>query len=610
MGDKDIHMSIKMGSKSFKGIYDLSMGRTIDESDIEDLCRFADARFDCADFRVVVLLKTIYAYSELLSERIKARIKETLISFKYWHDEPGEDSLCTWSENHQLIFHTCEYMAGHFFKKELFTNASMTGEAHVKKAEAKLHQWFEHKFTYGFIEWHSNTYYEEDIAQLALLIDHAPDEEIAKKAAMIMDLLLLDMAMYSYEGTFNACSGRCYEEQKKDGRKQDTLDIYRHAFGDSEEAYDYERLSSVFILCRKYQVPEVIKAIARNSDTVILKDSMGLDLSELKRELDMTDKDSGGAFAWQMEAFTNPQTINLTLDMFNAYQLYTNDFLKDLKMVNIPLLRKLGLLPRLVRLLNPTTAGVAIQRSNSYTYKTKDFMLSTSMRYHPGEFGDQQHIWHGAMPGNIHVFTTHPGAPFFDDNARNFSPSYWVGNGILPDSVQHENVHMSIYKVNQRRGMLERERLKLTHAFFPRERFDEVVTETHGVFGRKGDSYMALIGSQPLEYTSGDEILQRGDITAWVCEMGSKERDASFEAFMEEIKKADMILKGLTLSYKDLSLTYKGKFTVKGNEEEHQYQRLETPYITTERKPEVYKLQFENHYLTLNMKQLTREFSN
>lgn len=607
MRDKDINMSVKMGDKSFKGIYDLSRGKNIDESQIEPLCQFVDERYDCADFRVVVLLKTIYGYSNLLSEETNNRIRGSLLNFKYWHDEPGDDSLCTWSENHQLIFHTCEYLAGHYYKDAVFTNSGMTGQDHIHKAEPKLQQWLDHKFKYGFIEWHSNTYYEEDIAPLSLLIDYAPDPEIVLKATMIMDLLLLDMAMYSYDGYFSACSGRCYEDQKKDGNKQDTLDIYNHVFGQGDYEFDYGRISSVFLLCDNYKVPEVIKAISQDKGTRILKDSMGLDLKELNKEFDMCDMNEGGAFMWQMEAFTNPETINLTLDMFNAYKLYKNDFLKDLKMVNYKLLRKLNILPLLIRVLNPTTRGVAIQRNNSYTYKTKAFMLSTAMRYYPGEFGDQHHIWHGVLPKNIHVFTTHPGAPFFDDNARNFSPSHWVGNGILPDSVQHQQIHMSIYKVNQRKGLLERSRQKMSHAYFPQEKFDEVVKKDHYVFGRIDDSYVALIGARPLTFISEVEIIQQGEITAWVCEMGSRETNLSFDDFIKSVENGNFSFKNQRLTYKTLELTYKGSFKVEGEEINHQYKRLETPYGVVERKPESYNIAFAGKSLSLNMQAMIRD---
>ncbi|TAH70339.1 MAG: hypothetical protein EWM47_05650 [Anaerolineaceae bacterium] len=607
MEEKDLNMTIKMGAKSFAGIKDLDEGRPIDEKQIEDLCQFADARFDCADFRVLILIKTIYAYSDCLTADTKARIKKTLLDFKYWMDEPGDDSMCFWSENHQLIFHTCEYLAGLLYPGEIFTNSHMTGKEHVEKAKKKLLLWLENKWTYGFIEWHSNTYYEEDIAPLALLVDYALEEEIGIKSQIILDLLLLELAMYSYDGFFSVTSGRCYEAQKKDGNRQDTRDIYRYAFDSSSDDFDYTRISSAFILSKKYKVPKVIKAIASDQNPKVMKDSMGLNLQELKHEMDIKDIDRGGAYLWQMEAFTNVESIETTIDMFNHYKMYQNVFLKDLKMINSKLLRKLRLLPLLVRVLNPSTQGVAIQRSNSYTYKTKDFMLSTSMRYHPGEFGDQQHIWHAVLPNNIHVFATHPGAPFFDDNARNFSPSYWVGNGILPDAVQHENVHMSIYKCDQRKGFLERSRPQMSHVYFPKSHFNEVVIKEKAVFGRSGETYIALLGVHPLEYNNEDEIIQRGAVTAWICELSSKDEAGSFEEFITQIMTAQVTFAGNILTYKNQALTYKKAYQVDGVLVNAEYDRFDTPYVKAKRKADQLNIAHNGLKLHLDFNRLKRE---
>lgn len=93
-----------------------------------------------------------------------------------------------------------------------------------------------------------------------------------------------------------------------------------------------------------------------------------------------------------MEAFTNPQSITMTMEMFRNWNLKSNIFLKDLKIVDIPFLRKLNLLPFLVKILNSATQGIAIQRANTYTLRSKDYFLSTAQLYHPREFGDQQHI--------------------------------------------------------------------------------------------------------------------------------------------------------------------------------------------------------------------------
>ena len=54
-------------------------------------------------------------YAEVISE-----IKETLIGFRYWLDEPGEINACYFTENHLPLYHSCEYLAGMLFPDDVF----------------------------------------------------------------------------------------------------------------------------------------------------------------------------------------------------------------------------------------------------------------------------------------------------------------------------------------------------------------------------------------------------------------------------------------------------------------------------------------------------------
>lgn len=609
----DIDMKVKMGPKCFHGIRELHNGAKIEEQQILDICSYIDSRLDCADFRMVSIIRTLYAYRELLSEKTIEKIKNTILTFKYWMDEPGDDSMCYWSENHQILFASVEYLAGQFYPEHIFTNSNMTGSEHLEKARLKILRWLGYRFKYGFTEWHSNTYYEEDIAPLTLLIDFCRDEEIVDKAKIIMDLLLLDMAMHSYKGLFAATSGRCYENQKKNPLMQDTLEIgeYLWYFGNVEQ-FDYQRISANFILMGNYEMPEVIKRIGHDQKDVEIKDSMGLDLKEIKGEFqDLEDIDTTGMFLWAMESFTNPESINMAIKIFNEWKLYQNNFLKEFKMINRPILRKLGLLPLMVKALNPVTQGVAIQRANSYTFKTKDYMLSTVQNHHPGEFGDQQHIWQATLSKEVTVFSTHPACPVFDNNDRNFSPAYWVGNGIMPHGAQDRNIHMSIYSLQKRKGFMERKRLEFTHAYFPKDKFHEVFLEKNMVFGRLNNVYIALIGKNSLCFNDNDpsEIIQQGRLTYWICEIGNQEEYVSFKAFCDDIKGRKITFVKWTLEYsgkKKLSLTYRKRFMVNDEIINTEYKRYETPYVTAERKPEELTIEYEGKGLYLNFKDRIR----
>lgn len=607
-------MKIKMGPPCFPGIKDLDEGSKIDESQIIDICSYISLRYDCADFRMVSIIRTLYSYTEQLSKETVELMKKTVLDFKYWMDEPGEDSMCYWSENHQILFASIEYLAGQLYPDEVFTNTNMTGREHKDKAEKRIQNWLRYRFIYGFTEWHSNVYYEEDIAPISLLIDFSKDETIVTKSKIIMDIILLDIAMFSWKGLFSASSGRCYKLQKMNPMEQSTLQVTESVWGFKNiHKYDYSRMSSGFLLSKKYDIPDVIKDIGKDYNGIEIKDSMGLDLKEIKKEFtDLNDIDTTGMFMWAMESFTNPESVNMAIKVFNEWNLHNNSFLKDFKMINIKALIKLKLLPLVARILNPVTQGIAIQRANTYIYKTNYYTMSTAQDHHPGEFGDQQHIWQATLSDKITVFTTHPGSPAFSDIDRNFSPDYWVGNGILPHSVQHKNVHLSIYDLSGRKGFMEKERLMFTHAYFPQDKFDEVILEGKYLFGRIKGAYIALIGRNPLKFNTDDntDCIQEGKVTYWVCKLGTKEQYCSFEKFKENMQNLKIEFKNRKLTVKGTdtyTLKYKGKFSVNDIPADTNYTRLGSPYGNIERKPKEIRIKSKDKYLYLNFDKLVRE---
>ena len=97
---EDVGMQIKMNVKCFKEIVELEEGKQIEEKGLHDLIDFVNARYDCADFRMLVLIKTYRDYRHLLSSETVDLLKQAILGFKYWMDEPGEDGICFWSETH------------------------------------------------------------------------------------------------------------------------------------------------------------------------------------------------------------------------------------------------------------------------------------------------------------------------------------------------------------------------------------------------------------------------------------------------------------------------------------------------------------------------------
>ena len=519
-------------------------------SELEGTYAYIDGRYDCSDFRMNSLVRLYYAYGDQLPDSTKANIKRVMLDFKYWMDQGGSDSMCYWSENHQILFATQEYLVGQAFPNDRFTVDNKLGSEHMEMAEARINAWMNQRYLYGFTEWYSNNYYPEDIAPMANFIQFSEDEEMVNRMKMIMDLIWFDMASQSYkfegldEGgdprtyyVFVSSSGRMYSDNRVSDDIGNRMRNYIDYIVQKEETRAFSKSWSTstngFFNCFKqmieaedteghpyYEVPAVIKAIFDDpSETKTIRSSQSLDVEELAGEGLLGQEDNQIMMQWDMEAFTNPPVIQNTVKYIAKNKMFTNDFLKDFALINLWPLRAFGLLGSVSRLLDPSTNGVAIERANVYTYKTANYAMSNAQAYQPGEYADQQSINSLNLTNYLSVFTTQPAKI----PRRSGTPTYWSGNGRQPYSVQERNVTLQVYLPPEKTGFMEPMVVKeMTHVFFPFELFDEV-DETYlnegYIFGRADSSYVMIKARYALEFVdfavsdiegNRDDMLVRG----------------------------------------------------------------------------------------------------
>ena len=113
-----------------------------------------------------------------------------MLDFKYWMDEPGSDAMCYWSENHQILFHTCEILAGQLYPERIFHQRRPERSAGTgRRASAWRCPGCASAPSGGFREWDSNCYFEEDVLALAHLADLAEDDQVREFAAIVLDKL-------------------------------------------------------------------------------------------------------------------------------------------------------------------------------------------------------------------------------------------------------------------------------------------------------------------------------------------------------------------------------------------------------------------------------------
>ncbi|MBN1874190.1 MAG: hypothetical protein JXA33_08160 [Anaerolineae bacterium] len=236
-----------------------------DELDTELVLRTIagiNQRGDCSDFYLTGLLGVMYRYMDApaFPESLKQPLKECVLNFKYWHDEPGRDAMCYTTENHSILFHTCEILAGQLYPDAVFSNVAQNGAWHREKGEALALTWLKRRAMYGFSEWDSNCYFEEDLLALSHLVDLAEHQEVVELAAVVMDKMLFTMAVNSYKGVFGSTHGRTYTRLIKGAQLEATSGIGRLLWGLG--VFNPSIRGVVGLACSAYKLPTHITLIA------------------------------------------------------------------------------------------------------------------------------------------------------------------------------------------------------------------------------------------------------------------------------------------------------------------------------------------------------------
>lgn len=210
-----------------------------------------EAHEDCADFSLAPMTLLKVRYEEFLTEEQKERIKQAVLHFRYWIDEPGNDVMWYFSENHAFLFHISQYMWGYLYPNEMFTESGRTGRQQYAIGKKRLENWFSIFFQYGYAEWNSATYIPIDFIGFFTLYLAAPDEDIRQMAKRALDFTLRIVSYNTFGGVMNSTYGRVYENTIKTRIQVETNFInwvsygvgYPTFFGNSVHLYsisDYE----------------------------------------------------------------------------------------------------------------------------------------------------------------------------------------------------------------------------------------------------------------------------------------------------------------------------------------------------------------------------------
>ena len=651
------------GGKSFEDLYLFLSGQNTDTSFTEDeiynvllaQCDYMSRRFDCADFRAQLLFKIYKDCEEHLSSKCKELIEGTFLGFKYFMDEPGDDSMCYWSENHQIMFAVAEYLVGQQWPDKIFTNDKKSGREHKEKAKLRIDAWMQQRFNFGFSEYLSNNYLAEDISPMANYIAYSEDKHSVEQMKIIMDILWLDVAHVSTCGRFVSTSTRMYGNNKMGnfygnsiqcainelwGKEIKEKLLQRQALCETEKALikaSLEKKPNHIIICftdivKKgiYTLPQAIKDIALSDEAFSAEMSCGLSPEDLKNEGLIGQEPHKIMAQLGAEAFTNPEVTENTIDYIKKNRLYRNAFIGYFRFLELSVLKTVNW-SRFARRHNIKPHGIATGRGNIYSYRTPHYSMSTSARMSPDLCGAQEQIWCADIGEALTVFTTHPAG---NGNSRfGSSPGYWIGNGRRPVSVQNKNVNVTIYRLPEKKRLGETSVSRITHVYMPMDFYDEFEFHKNIVLARKNGVFVSVQSNGELKFRKFDEasakglmknksfaqeytlrsefdlIRQGGNYHIYITELSDEDTE-TFAQFKERIKSNPVTFGEGTVCYSTKSGVIQAFFndsiSTDGHTEKTEYDRYSSKFCKAKRKADSITVDSGKNRLYLNLSNCER----
>jgi hypothetical protein len=545
---------------------------TIGPDDFAAVFAKIDTFQDTSDFDMMQLVALWYGHRREITPELRSAIEQRFLGFRYWFTDPLPagvvDQKWFWSENHRIIFHTLEYLAGRALPDATFAVTGATGRQEAADGRARVEAWLDEKATWGFSEWHSDVYYQEDIQALTLLAEYG-EVDVARRAAVMLDLFLYDLAVHQVRGNNGVTHGRSYMKDKSRATDQDVFGTTKLLFGTTRLPYPSRTDTGAVLLAAatRYRVPEVIRRIATSPRTFVDRTHMGapIDLDQ-PFSTDPPSAVPGVAyddpdaieFWWDRGALTAWQTVPATLATIDEHELFETELFKPFK----PLVDIAGGDPDVARSLAYNLRCVInvglLSSVDTVTWRSTHAMLSSAQDYRPGCFGQQYHAWQATLDEDAVVFTTLPGNEPRSGSRWVDADLYWSGTGAMPRSAQVGDTAVHLYApkfASPGPGVLEAfSYLPYTHAYFPTERFDEVRQVGNWTLGRRGDGFVALWSWRSTQwrthdpavtFTNGltepfDLVAPGGADNAWIVQVGDAGGWHTFDAFAAAVTSAPL----------------------------------------------------------------------
>ncbi len=198
---------------------------------------------------------------------------------------------------------------------------------------------------------------------------------------MVLDLMLLDIAVNRFRGTFASTHGRSYLGSKRDGGSEATRSLTRLIFGMNSFVVANQAGTSL-ALSKRYRAPSVLTAVAQDVERSEMehRGRSGIRIEDAERWGLRYDRLEDGMTLPQPGSLLAPADDRTHDEDARRVRWWDNRFFEGFKSQRkmLTLARRVGLLPTVARAFERDVTRNTRTEANIYTYRTPDYMLSAA----------------------------------------------------------------------------------------------------------------------------------------------------------------------------------------------------------------------------------------
>ena len=471
-----------------------------------------------ADFASIRMVNALFRCYDMVSAGCRASLDRFFLCRDY--------SSIYGSENHSLMYRVSRLLAAEFYRGRYFEQYQRTAEDIHSEDEAYIDAFLMYRARRAWGEFDSCGYAGEIMLILNVLYMYTSSEKLRRKAAMSMDMILLDMIADSKGGIYGGAHGRIYEGTALNSVSSSMYNYYCYYFG-AEEGNPQTNMPHSAAILSEYYPADIVCKVAKNRRFPYE--------NRERKHLHLCDAWVGGI---------------------------DRQMLDDVE-------------------------GLSIDK---YIYICEDYMLGsiTHQDVYPEHIQcrwyahHQQHEWELKLPGDgrAKIFSHHPGDPGY-----HHTHNQWTGDNRCNCGTHFctSDTAVSMYNIEKETEF------PYINADIPLQFFDEKLLEKQYIFLRHGRIYIMVWFSGDYHFvtegpTAGFEVLSEGRRHAFICHVEPARKYASLSAFAEAMKAEPIFFDAdtMTVEFMGIRMDYSSRW-INGEKQVFPYAKLyDSPYLSSE----------------------------